>query len=251
MNEPGPPSMTLPKGARRLGTKLVLALLIGVVAITAIWLLRDRLSLEQLAAQEAQLRNWYDQHPLQVLAIAALLYLAIAAFSVPVGTPLSLLYGWLFGWPLAVALVNCTSTAGAVLAFWSSRYLFRDFIESWLGDRAVAVERRVQQDGAFYLLALRVIPVVPFFVVNLAMGLTRLPTRTFWWVSQLGMLPATCVYVGVGASVPSLEKIAEEGLQSLLSWRLFGALVVLGIAPLVIKKGWEAWRGSGNGLLRE
>lgn len=214
----------------------------AAMALTILWLGRERLSLSQLAEQEASLRSWYQDQPLLVLAIAAGVYITFAALSIPVGTPLAILYGWLFGVPVAVAVVNVSATLGAVLAFWSSRYLFREYIEHWLGDRRLAIEQRIEREGALYLIALRLIPVIPFFVVNLAMGLTRIRTRTFWWASQLAMLPATCVFVSVGASVPSLKTLARDGPQSLISWQLLVALAMLGILPLLTKKVVEAWK---------
>lgn len=236
MDTPATPHAKPPMAMRRWQRKGLFALLSLLAAFAVFWIYRDTLTLDQLAAREMALRVWYQENPLLAVTIAGLIYLAVASLSIPVGTPLTLLYGWLFGMPLAIVLVNCMSTAGAVLAFWSSRYIFRDLVEGWLGTRLIAVERRVQQDGAFYLLALRLIPVVPFFVVNLAMGLTRIRTRTFWWVSQIGMLPATCVYVSVGASVPTLEVIVEQGVQSLVSWKLLVALAALGCMPLLMKK---------------
>src|SRR5204863_7676397 len=120
--------------------------------------------------------------------------------------------GWAFRfWP-ALILVSFASTAGDIVAFLLSRYFVGDFLQARYGQRLAALNAAVERDGAFYLFTLRLIPRVPFFVVNVAMGLTRLPTLTFWWVSQLGMLPGTIVYVLAGASAPSLTQIADHGL---------------------------------------
>jgi len=203
---------------------------------------RGGLRLEALAAREAQFRGYYAAHPALTLAIAFLLYVAVTGLSLPGAAAMSVLYGWLFGfWP-ALVLVSFASTAGATLAFLLSRYLFGGWIQARYGERLVGFNAAIERDGAFYLFTLRLIPQVPFFVINVAMGLTKLPARTFWWVSQLGMLPGTIVFVLAGASAPSLKAIADKGLGSLLDWRLAAALALLGVLPLVIR--WMA-RAAG------
>ena len=113
-------------------------------------------------------------------------------------------------------------------------------IQARYGERLARLNEAIEREGAFYLLTLRLIPQVPFFVLNALMGLTRMRVRTYWWVSQLGMLPATIVFVLTGANAPRLKTIAERGLSGLLDWRLIAALVLLSILPLAIKRG-VAW----------
>jgi uncharacterized membrane protein YdjX (TVP38/TMEM64 family) len=204
------------------------------------YLLRDRLNLSTLAAQGQELRNLFRTRPAVTLAVAFLLYVVVTGLSLPGASPLSVLYGWLFGfWP-ALVLVSFASTGGATIAFLLSRYLFGQAIQARYGERLAAFNAAIEREGAFYLFTLRLIPQAPFFVINAVMGLTKLPTRTFWWVSQLGMLPGTCVFVLAGASAPSLKEIAERGLASILDWKLIAALVLLGVVPLALKKllGW-------------
>ena len=122
-----------------------------------------------------------------------------------------------------------------------SRFLFRDAIRSRFGERLTTINEALAREGAFYLFTLRLIPQVPFFVVNLLMGLTPLRATTFWWVSQLGMLPGTCVYVYAGASVSSLERLRDEGVSSLVTWQLLLAFALLGLFPLIVKRAVSAW----------
>lgn len=191
--------------------------------------------LRELASREAQLRLLVCEHPVAALCVAFVVYVLVTGLSLPGAAALSLLYGWLFGfWP-ALVLVSFASTAGATIAFLLSRFLFGTWIQARHGQRLAAFNAAIDRDGAFYLFTLRLIPQVPFFVINAVMGLTKLRTTTFWWVSQLGMLPGTCIFVLAGASVPSLNDIAKRGLASVLDWRLMSALVLLGIVPLALR----------------
>jgi uncharacterized membrane protein YdjX (TVP38/TMEM64 family) len=153
---------------------------------------------------------------------------------------MSVAYGWLFGFWRALVLVSFASTAGATVAFVLSRYLFGQWIQARYGGRLTAINEAIDREGAFYLLTLRLIPQVPFFLLNAAMGLTKIRVGTYWWVSQLGMLPGTIVFVFAGASAPSLKTVANRGLASLLDGRLITALVLLAVLPLAIKwsVGW-------------
>ena len=148
---------------------------------------------------------------------------------------MSLVCGWFFGFWRGVVIVSFASTAGATMAFLLSRYLFRDTIQNRFGDRLERFNRALESEGAFYLFTLRMIPAVPFFVINVVMGLTPIRLWTFWWVSQLGMLAATCVYVYAGAQVPSLPDLAEQGVAGILTPRLAAALVLLGVFPLAVR----------------
>jgi uncharacterized membrane protein YdjX (TVP38/TMEM64 family) len=192
--------------------------------------------LNALADRETSLRALCDDNPVVSLVVAFLAYVAVTGLSLPGAAAMSVLYGWLFGFWKALLVVSFASTAGATVAFLLSRYLFGQAIQSRYGDRVAAFNAAIEREGAFYLFTLRLIPQVPFFVINVVMGLTNLPTRTFWWVSQLGMLPGTIVFVLAGSSVRSLREIQARGLSSLLDWKLVTALILLGVVPLAIKK---------------
>lgn len=218
----------------------VAAVVLAIVATSV--LLRDQISLESLAHQEASLRHFQAEHPLLVYGIALLAYVLVTGLSIPGATVMTLVLGWYLGFWRAVVLVSFASTTGATLAFLMSRFLLRDAVQAKFGDRLAAFNAALDRDGALYLFLLRLTFVVPFFVINLVMGLTRLRTWTFWWVSQLGMLPASCLYTWAGASVPDLNTLAEKGVQGIISPQLLLALVLLGLFPLVTKRLIQKWR---------
>lgn len=211
------------------------AAILLIVAVVAYWFLKDSIDLDRLAGHEAELRSFQSDHPVWVIALGFILYAAATGLSVPGAAIMTIAYGWFFGLPVGVVLVSFASTTGATLAFLLSRYLFRDSIESRFGDRLASFNQNLERDGAFYLFTLRLIPAVPFFVVNLVMGLTPLKTRTFWWVSQLGMLAGTTVFVYAGSTFPSLRAIARNGASGILTPQLLLAFAVLGTFPLLVK----------------
>jgi uncharacterized membrane protein YdjX (TVP38/TMEM64 family) len=215
----------------------LLALLVGV-AIVAVgyWQLRDVLTLEYLAAQEATLRRWQEDRPLVVFLIALLIYTVVAGLSVPVATGMTVVCGWYFGFWVGLVVASFGSTAGATIAFLISRYLFHDWAQSKVAGRIKPINEAFERDGAFYVFAVRLLPVVaPYFIVNVVLGLTRVRAVTFWWASQLGMLPTTAIYVYAGSTVPTMTKLAEQGVRSLMNWQLVLALTLLAIFPLATK----------------
>jgi len=192
-----------------------------------------------LDAWQAQVR----ENLVLALAVFFLTYVAVAALSLPAAAILTMVGGALFGRWLGTAVVSIASTLGATLAFLSSRYVLRDSVARKFGDRLEAIDRGVEKDGAYYLFMLRLAPVFPFFLVNLGMGLTRLPVPTFVVVSWLGMLLGTFLYVNAGTELATLD--SPTGL---LSWKVLGALALLGIVPLAIRKffQWKVrWRTIG------
>ena len=148
-----------------------------------------------------------------------------------------MLFGWYFGVLQGVLLVSFASTTGATLAFLLSRFLFRNSVQNRFGDRLNAFNRALEREGPFYLFSLRLIPAVPFFVINAVMGLTPIRVWTFWWVSQLGMLAGTLVYVYAGSTVPDLATLANQGINAVFSARqltqILVAFVLLGLFPLI------------------
>lgn len=216
-------------------SKLALGLLVLAGVVAGYVLFRDRLSLDALATRETQLRAWHGAHPALALGMAFLLYVVVTGLSLPGATAMSLLYGWLFGFVQGVILVSFASTTGATLAFLSSRYLLGDWLQRRYGDRLAQFNANLEREGAWYLLTLRLIPAVPFFAINVVMGLTKMRPLTFWWVSQLGMLPATCIYVWAGSSVPTLAELAKQGPGSVLRPHLIAALIALGLFPVVLR----------------
>lgn len=224
------------------GKKLALLLLVASAAVIGYWQLGDTLTLANLARQESQLREFQQQHPVLVYGIAFLTYVVVTGLSLPGATVLTLVYGWYFGFLRGVVLVSFSSTTGATVAFLVSRFLLRDSIQSRFGEKLATFNRSLEREGAFYLFMLRLIPAVPFFVINVVMGLTPVRTRTYWWVSQLGMIPGTAVYVYAGSSVPNLATLAEKGAKGILSPQLIVAFALLGLVPLILKKAMQRFR---------
>jgi pyruvate/2-oxoglutarate dehydrogenase complex dihydrolipoamide dehydrogenase (E3) component/uncharacterized membrane protein YdjX (TVP38/TMEM64 family) len=188
-------------------------------------------TLENVKLQQAAIESRYFAHPWQTALGFFALYVAVAALSLPGATLLTLVAGAIFGLLWGTVLVSFASSIGATLAFLISRFLLRDWVRRRFGKALQGVNAGIEKEGAFYLFTLRLIPVIPFFVINLAMGLTPLRTRTFYGVSQLGMLAGTLVYVNAGTQ---LAQIAAPG--DILSWQLIGAFLLLGFFPLLAKK---------------
>ncbi len=211
--------------------KAVLALvLIGALAAYFAFDLGQYLSLENFKASQADIVAAKDANPALYIAGFFLLYVAVTGLSIPGAAIMSLVAGALFGVVLGTLIVSFASTMGATLAFLSSRYLLRDWVQGKFGERLRAVDDGLEKDGAFYLFTLRLIPVFPFFVINLLMGLTRIKTGTFFWVSQIGMLPATIVFVNAGTQISRIESTA-----GLLSPTLIASFVALAFFPWAAK----------------
>lgn len=211
--------------------KAILALLlIGAIAAYFIFDLGQILSLENFKASQAEIVAAKDANPALYKAGFFALYVAVTGLSIPGAAIMSLVAGALFGVVIGTVIVSFASTMGATLAFLSARYLLRDWVQARFGERLRAIDDGLEKDGAFYLFTLRLIPIFPFFVINLVMGLTRIKTPTFFWVSQLGMLPATIVFVNAGTQISRIESTA-----GLLSPTLIASFVALAFFPWVAK----------------
>ena len=219
--------------------KYVIFGIVAVIVGVAYWQFGDQLSLESLAKQEKALRDYQTANPILVLGVAFLVYVGVTGLSLPGAAPLTLLYGWYFGLLQGVILVSFASTLGATIAFLVSRYLFRGAIQSRFGKQLEKFNESLEKEGPFYLFTLRLIPAVPFFVINAVMGLTKIKTITFWWVSQLGMLAGTVVFVYAGSSVPNLTELAEKGAKAAFTptqlIQIFVAFAFIGILPLAAR----------------
>jgi pyruvate/2-oxoglutarate dehydrogenase complex dihydrolipoamide dehydrogenase (E3) component/uncharacterized membrane protein YdjX (TVP38/TMEM64 family) len=213
---------------------LLLVVLVGIVAFFAFDL--DRyFSLAFLKERQASFAALREQQPLQLALGYFLVYVAVTALSLPGATIVTLAGGAIFGLGWGLLIVSFASSIGATLAFLTARFLLRDSVQARFGQRLADMDKGIQRDGAFYLFTLRLIPVVPFFVINLLMGLTKMKAWTFYWVSQLGMLAGTAVYVNAGTQLGQLES-----LQGILSPGLLGSFVLLGLFPLIARKVVEA-----------
>jgi uncharacterized membrane protein YdjX (TVP38/TMEM64 family) len=230
--------------------KLAVLVVVGLVIAVAYFKFGDTFSAAALAGRESELRRYQAEHPLLVYGIAFLIYVAVTGLSLPGASGMTLIYGWYFGFWRGVPLVSFASTAGATIAFLLSRYLLRETIQNRFGERLAGFNQALEREGAFYLFTLRMIPAVPFWMINLVMGLTPIRTRTFWWASQLGMLPVTIVFVYASSLLPNLETFAKDGLDAVFSPRqltqIIVAFVLLGIFPLVIRKVMQRFAREGK-----
>ena len=224
-----------PAGTTSSKARLAVLLAVAAAAVAAYLRFGDALTLAAIAEQEAALREYQRADPWLVYGAAFLVYVAVTGLSLPGAAVLTLVFGWYFDFLRAVVLVSFASTTGASLAFLLSRYVFRDAVQSRFGGRLRAFNDALARDGALYLFTLRLVPAVPFFVINLVMGLTPLRLGTFWWVSQVGMLPGTAVYVYAGSAVPDLQVLSERGLGGIVSPQVLAAFVLLGVFPLLVR----------------
>ena len=189
------------------------------------------LSFENIKAQQASIQALFGTHPWTTALVFFLGYVAVTGLSLPGAALMTLIAGAIFGLLWGTVIVSFASSVGATLAFVVSRFLLRDWVQARFGRQLRAINEGVAREGGFYLFTLRLIPAVPFFVINLAMGLTPLRTWTFYWVSQLGMLAGTVVYVNAGTQLAAIETPA-----GILSPGLIGAFVLLGLFPLIAKR---------------
>ncbi|MBH8580101.1 FAD-dependent oxidoreductase [Bisbaumannia pacifica] len=184
------------------------------------------LTLANLQAEQADFQAWFAEQPWRVGGGFFVLYVLMAAFSLPGAALMTLLSGALFGLGWGLVIVSFASSLGATLAFLIARTLAQAPLERRFAGQLERINAGIRREGAFYLFTLRLIPLFPFFVINLVMGLTRLPVRTFYWVSQLGMLPGTLVYVNAGRELGQLES-----LSGILSPSLIASFVLIGLFP--------------------
>ncbi|MEK9720115.1 MAG: VTT domain-containing protein, partial [Quisquiliibacterium sp.] len=189
--------------------------------------LNKYLTLEQVKLRQEQIEGFFAREPALAMAGYFAAYVAITSLSLPGAALMTLLGGALFGLLWGTVVVSIASTLGATLAFVASRFLFSEFIKERHGHRLVRISRGFERDGGLYLLTLRLLPVMPFFVVNLLMGLTPIRLRTFFWVSQIGMLPGTLIYVNVGLQLSQLRSLGD-----VVSPTMVGGVVSLAFFPL-------------------
>jgi pyruvate/2-oxoglutarate dehydrogenase complex dihydrolipoamide dehydrogenase (E3) component/uncharacterized membrane protein YdjX (TVP38/TMEM64 family) len=208
---------------------LALALALAIVAFFALDLQRF-LHQDYFLARKDAIESWRAVHPWTAAGAFFALYVAIAALSLPGAVPMTLVGGALFGLAQGTVLVSFASSIGATLAFVAARLVLRDWVQARFGDRLEAINDGVRREGAFYLFALRLVPLFPFFVINLVMGLTAIPARTFYGVSQVGMLPGTIAFVYAGTQLGQFR----------VSAGLFAAFALLGVFPLLARRALNA-----------
>jgi len=212
----------------RLYLLIIIAILIGAFFYFD---LQQLLTLDNLKSQRETILSYRNDHAVLATAIYALFYIAVTGLSLPGATILTLAGGAVFGLLWGTLIVSFASSIGATLAFLAARFLFRDAVNANFGHQLKEINTGMERDGAFYLFTLRLVPLIPFFVINLVMGLTVLKTRTFYWVSQAGMLAGTLVYINAGTQLAKIES-----LSGILSPALVGSFALLGVFPILAKK---------------
>jgi len=218
-------------------------MILGIVLVAVIILLGinfgQYLTLENAKAQQDLLNQSIESN----FAVAALTYfiayVLITAFSIPGAAVVTLLGAALFGFWTSLALVSFASTIGATLAFLSSRFLLRDWVQSKFGEKLETINKGVEQDGAFYLFSLRLIPVFPFFLINLLMGLTPMKVSKYYLTSQLGMLPGTAVYLNAGTQLAEIDS-----LSGIVSPSVLISFALLGLFPIIAKWAMAKFRSQ-------
>ena len=232
-----------PASNTRMATLLKMGLVVLVLLAIAAFVISDASSLLSLSALKtcmADLAAWKATQPLAAAATFFVVYVLVTALSLPGAALLTLAGGALFGLWQGLLVVSFASTTGATLAMLAARFVLGQSVQQRFGQRLEAINAGIAKDGAFYLFSLRLVPVFPFFLINLLMGLTQLPVRTFYWVSQLGMLPGTVVYVLAGTQLAQVDS-----LSGIVSPGLLGSFALLGVFPWVAKwlvAQWQAKR---------
>lgn len=218
---------------RDMKIKRLLVFLVIALVVTAFFSLGldDYLSLELFKSKQAQIGAYVGANPWQTAAVYFLVYVAVTALSLPGALVMTLVGGALFGLLWGSVLISFASSIGATLAFLASRFLLRDWVRGRFGARLEPINRGMEREGALYLFGLRLVPIIPFFVINLLMGLTPIRTGTYYWVSQIGMIPATLVFVNAGTQLASLD--SPSGI---LSPGLLVSFVLLGLFPLLARR---------------
>ena len=217
---------------RKIIIKIGLLILL-LSAITAFFVLDlgQYATLDYAKEQQYTLLEYYEQNTVLVLAVFGLTYVLVTALSLPAAAVLTLLGGALFGFPVGLVMVSFASTIGATLAFLMARFLAHDYVQKNYSRQLSKINAGFKREGAFYLFALRLVPAFPFFMINVVMALMPIKAQTFYWVSQLGMLPGTAIYVYAGTQLAQIDTLSDIASPSLLI-----AFALLGLFPLIAKK---------------
>lgn len=214
--------------------KIRVLLLLGIVVLIILFYVLDLaqyFNLDYLKDTRTQIQAFRSSHPLESAGLFVLVYIAVTGLSLPGAAIMTLTGGAVFGLLWGTCLSSFSAVIGATIAFLASRFLFRDFVQSHFKNKLRAVNRGIEQDGASYLFTLRLVPIFPFFIINVVMALTPIRTSTFFFVSLVGMLPATTVFVNAGTQLARIGSLGD-----ILSFELLGSFALLGLFPLITKK---------------
>src|ERR1700690_746102 len=209
----------------------VVIIVIGLAILFKVLDLGQYFTLSYVRASQARVAAVYSDHRLLVIAAYMVIYILVTSLSLPGAVIMTLAGGALFGLLIGTVAVSFASTIGATLACLVSRFVLRDWVQSRFGDKLKEINEGIEREGAFYLFTLRLIPIFPFWLINLVMGLTKMQLKTFYWISQIGMLAGTIVYVNAGKELAKIDSIS-----GILSPGLVLSFVLLGLFPLATKK---------------
>jgi uncharacterized membrane protein YdjX (TVP38/TMEM64 family) len=210
---------------------LIAVAIVILVTLFFVFDLQSYFSLAQLKEQKDALTSVFNEKPITTTLVFFLVYVALTALALPAAAILTLAGGAVFGFWKGLVLVSFASTIGATIAFLLTRYLFRDAIQKRFGDKLASVNKGINQDGAFYVFGLRLVPIFPFFAVNSLLALTPLSLVTYYWASQLGMLAGTAVYVNAGTQLAKINALSD-----IVSAPLLLSFVLLGVFPILAKQ---------------
>ena len=210
---------------------VILVVIICLLVAFKVFNLGQYLTLSYLKESLNEFKDLYEKHRVLMIAGYFVVYVLTTSLSLPGASALSIVGGALFGFWVTTLVVSFASTIGATFACFVSRFLLRDWVQSKFSDKIVKVNEGIEKEGAFYLFTLRLIPIFPFWMINLVMGLTKMSLLKFYWVSQVGMLPGTMVYVNAGKELAKIESI-----KGIFSPSLIISFALLGIFPIAVKK---------------
>ncbi len=227
------------KGNNYINKIIIVVIIIGIAAAFKIFDLGDYLTLEYIKSSQEKFTALYKENTVSVIASYMAIYILVTSLSLPGAVIMTLAGGALFGLLAGTLIVSFASTIGATLACFVTRFILRDWIQSRFGERLKPVNDGIEREGAFYLFTMRLIPAIPFWLINLAMGMTKMPLRTFFWVSQVGMLGGTIVFVNAGKELAKIDS-----LSGILSPTLILSFILLGVFPIAAKKILEFYRSK-------
>jgi len=210
---------------------IIVIVILSLIVAFKVFDLGQYLSFSYLKESRDILIALYEEHTAIVIAAYFIIYVLTTSLSLPGASPLTIVGGAIMGFWVATLVVSFASTIGATLACFFSRFLLRDWVQNKIGERIKKVNEGIEKEGSFYLFTLRLIPLFPFWMINLAMGLTKMPLKRYYWVSQIGMLPGTMVYVNAGKELGKID--SPSGI---LSPSLIISFALIGIFPIVVKK---------------
>lgn len=224
----------------------IIIMVIGLIVAFRIFHLDQYLTLSYIKTSQEKFALLYAEHTVFVIATYMMIYILVTTLSLPGAAVLTIAGGALFGLWIGTIAVSFASTIGATLACSVSRYLLRDWVQDRFAEKISGINHEIEKEGAFYLFTLRLIPIFPFWVINLVIGVTKIPLFTFYWVSQVGMFPGTIVYINAGKELAKIES-----LSGILSPGLIFSFVLLGLFPITVKKilgFYRSRRGKTTGI---